>query len=80
MQDEPYRLSAEPAPEPAPAGPRPIIYQLMSTQTDDEIRAIEWLLTILEPLPYDAQVRALAYVQDRVASDQVDELFAEPGL
>ena len=69
----------EPAPEPAPAGPRPIIYQLMSTQTDEELRAIEWVLEIIGPLPYDAQVRALAYIQDRVASDQVHELLAEAG-
>ena len=69
----------EPAPEPAPAGPRPIIYQLMSTQTDEELRAIEWILHLIEPLPYDAQVRALAYIQDRVASDHVDELIAGTG-
>lgn len=70
----------EPAPEPAPADhDRPLIFQLRSTQSDEELRAIEWVLTILGPLPYDAQVRALAYIQDRVTSDHVDELFAVTG-
>jgi hypothetical protein len=69
----------EPAPEPAPAdNDRPLIFQLRSTQTDEELRAIEWILTLLEPLPYDAQVRALAYVQDRVAPE-VDEFRAGAG-
>lgn len=70
----------EPAPEPAPAGhDTPLIFQLRSTQTDNELRAIEWVLNIIGPLPYDAQVRALAYIQDRIASDQVDELPAGTG-
>jgi hypothetical protein len=80
MQDEPYRLSPDPAPEPAPADhDRPLIFQLRSTQSDEELRAIEWILTLLEPLPYDAQVRTLAYIQDRVTSDQVDKALAGTG-
>jgi hypothetical protein len=70
----------EPAPEPAPADyDRPLIFQLRSTQADEELRAIEWVLTILGPLPYDAQARALAYIQDRVTSDQVAEVLAGVG-
>lgn len=60
----------EERPEPSPTYPtKPLIYQLSSTQTDDELRAIEWILTILGPLPPDTQVRALTYIGDRVESD-----------
>lgn len=79
MESEPYRLSND-DPEPAPADhDRPLTYQLRSTQTDHELRAIEWIFTILAPLPHETQVRALTYIRNRVESESGALTMPEPG-
>lgn len=78
MQDETYQmLNEHPEPEPADHD-RPLTYQLRSTQTDHELRAIEWIVTILAPLPHETQVRALTYIRDRVESDHRSLSESEP--
>lgn len=79
MQDETYQMLNE-HPEPAPADHnKPLIYQLQSTQTDEELRAIEWIFTILAPLPHETQVRALTYIRNRVESESGALTMPEPG-
>lgn len=70
MESEPYRLSPDPTPEPAPAeDAAPFKWQILTNQTDPELRAIDGILFILESLPHVDRARALAYVKERTQSD-----------